>query len=379
MDFVAVDIGASNTRYLSTDRRVYFLANNMTFISNMDDVIDLAPIDDTPENNLDVSIWKEGESTDFPTRVLIGVLADRYGRVSQRPSQMLFKADQQISYVSCIMTAALSKLKNPDLRDKMNMFIALPPTEADVKKEQFAERLAGKYTVKFNRIGKEGTTVQFEINKVACYPESRMALIQYLNDPVYAEERRKKYAGCTILSLDIGASTTDLVMFKNGNQYYDKASRTFKTGMNSARSKVAKGVLKLTGLDIPTDSIEQCMVEGRVRRGNTYELITDVLNEAKADVATDIITRLDEYFNDIRIPLTDVNYIIVSGGGSMASSYIDENGQVVKTSEPMSVHITNALNKICPGVGVEFFGDEPRLANIKGLGLAALVKGGEID
>lgn len=379
MDFVAVDIGASNTRYLSIDRHVNFLANNITFIPDMNAVIDLAHLDDVVENNLDVSIWKDGESKDFPARVLIGVLASRYSNGSQRPSQLKSKAEQRINYVSCVMTVALSKLKDSSIGDKVNMFVALPPTEVLNKKGDIAERLIGKYTVRFNRIGKEGTTVTFEINKVACYPESRMALIQYLNDPTHVEERRVKYAGCNIMSLDIGASTTDIVVFKDGNKYYDKASRTFKIGMNAARDRVADDVMNLLEMHIPTDSVEQCMIEGRVKSGNKYKDVGDILNNAKAAVANELVNEMDLYFNKAGIPLTDINYIIVSGGGSMESSYIDANGSVVKTSDPMSVHITNALSSVCPDVDVEYFGDEPRLANIKGLGLAAIVKGGEID
>ena len=43
----------------------------------------------------------------------------------------------------------------------------------------------------------------------------------------------------------------------------------------------------------------------------------------------------------------------------------------------MSEYITKALKGICDGVEVVFFGDEPRTANIRGLGMYAAVCDGE--
>ena len=57
----------------------------------------------------------------------------------------------------------------------------------------------------------------------------------------------------------------------------------------------------------------------------------------------------------------------------MQSEYVNEQGETVKTSEPMSYYITQALTKICSGVEVEPYGESPRLANIKGLFIRAKV------
>jgi hypothetical protein len=68
-----------------------------------------------------------------------------------------------------------------------------------------------------------------------------------------------------------------------------------------------------------------------------------------------------------------VNSIIVSGGGSVASQYIDENGEAVITSAPMSEYVTEELQKWSPRTAVIEYGDEARFANIKGLFIRAML------
>lgn len=57
----------------------------------------------------------------------------------------------------------------------------------------------------------------------------------------------------------------------------------------------------------------------------------------------------------------------------MRSQFIDENGQIVETSKPMSHYITESLRNVCKEVEVEPYGEDSRLANIKGLFIRAKV------
>ncbi len=53
------------------------------------------------------------------------------------------------------------------------------------------------------------------------------------------------------------------------------------------------------------------------------------------------------------------------------SEYTDDDGNVIVTSDPMSNYITDELNKVCKGVEVEHYSDNPRFANISGLFIRA--------
>lgn len=376
MDFVAVDLGASSTRYTNIEGKVHYIPNNAVFIKDMGQNLYNESYDEVPENNLDVSIWKDGESKFFPMRVLVGPMADRFGVNMQRPSQMKKKVEQPINYMSAILSVALSKLRCQSMGDTINLFVALPPAEVAENKFDMRDNLVGKYTVTFNRIGTSGITLQFTINNVACYEESRLALMQYILDSNYPG-RISQFSNCSVLSIDIGASTTDLAIFKK-IQYINKTGRTLRIGGNLVRDEVTNKIRIRLGIELPADEVDNCISEGRVQRGTKVYPIEDIVSEGKEKVANQIISRLDTYFASLDMSLDQISYIIVSGGGSMASSYIDNDGKLHETSRPMSDYITDALQNTCDGVEVIYFGDEPRSANIKGLGIIAESLKGEI-
>ena len=68
-----------------------------------------------------------------------------------------------------------------------------------------------------------------------------------------------------------------------------------------------------------------------------------------------------------------IGNIVVSGGGSMESSYVDESGNVVKTSNPTAVYLVDYIHRICEEVNVVYYGKDSRLANITGLFIQASV------
>ena len=44
-----------------------------------------------------------------------------------------------------------------------------------------------------------------------------------------------------------------------------------------------------------------------------------------------------------------------------------KNGEIVKTSEPMSYYVAEELKNICKTISVIPYGDDSRMANIKGM------------
>lgn len=374
--FVAIDLGASSTRYVSTAGKVRFLDNNVVMIKDIDRQMDNEVLDSTPENNLDVVITKDGESEIFPIRAFLGNMASRLFSSQLRPSNLKNKVDQPINYVSALVAVALSKLYGEITSDDINLFVALPPSEVANHKDRFINQMKGKYTVKFNKIGASGTDITFNIAGVACYEESRMALMQFFFDPKHPENL-SKYGSCNMLSIDIGASTTDLVVFMDG-KYLNITGRTYKIGGNIVRDYVMRALSAEYAMELSTEDANKCLAEGRMPFGNSYKPIDDIIGRAKEEVARQIVSKMDPYFGSIGIPLTSMNYIVVSGGGSMGSSYIDADGKPKITSKPMSEYITTVLKDICDGIEVVQFDDEPRLANIRGLATTAMIKKGII-
>ena len=370
MSFVAVDLGASSTRYVSDPGKISVIPNNMVLL-DINTNVDLDPYDDKVENALEVTIVKEGDSEYFPVKALIGQMAERYSSNNERPSVLRNKHVQRINYISGIVAAALSRLEH-GIDEDVSLYVALPPIEARTAKAIVSENFTGRYTVKLPKY-RGGAEISVNVVDVSCFEESFMAVLSYFFDITgVPRASAKKYMTGNILSLDIGASTTDLAIVKNGT-YLDKSGQTYKTGGNIARDFLIDEIRGKYGFDLPSNDAEVTMSEGRIQLGNTYADVSDIVAAAKSNFANSVVNQMQGYFRQVDIPIQTIRAIIVSGGGSMQSQYIDDNGEEVETSKPMSYYITQALQAVCPGVDVEPYGESPRLANISGLFVRAKV------
>lgn len=375
MNFVGVDIGASGTRYTNDSGKFKTVPNNTVFLDSLDIDVGLKPYDDNIESALDVSIVKDGDSDYFPIHALVGAMADRYDGNIVRPSVGVNKHQQKITYLSAILSVALSKLENAGMGEDIWLYLALPPVELSTDKmlATIRNNFVGKYTVKFNKFGTNGTTVTFTISDVICYEESYMAAMSYIfdTDGTYREDAKPYFNG-NILSMDIGASTTDLAIIKNG-KYINKTGKTIKVGGNIAREYLKNYLIGELGSDIPDQEVDVCITEGRCKIGNSYIDISEEVDEAKHKVAQSIVQKMDGYFGTVDMSINNINVIVVSGGGSMHSQFISDTGETVITTKPMGYYITEALKGYCKGIEVVNYGDNPRIANIKGLYIAANV------
>ena len=373
MSFIGLDVGASSTRFVSENGKINILPNNMNILA-LDEEVDLVPYDgadevDSLRNALDVTIVKtSGESEYFPVRALIGSLADRYSANNVRPSVLQNKHKQQVNYISAITATAFNKMIY-GLTDDIHMYIALPPTEVKSAKEIVGEQFTGTFEVTFNKLNNKKVTLN--IVSVSCKEESFMALLAfYFEMHGSLREEAKQYARGNVLSLDIGASTTDLAVVKD-MRYLEKSGQTYKTGGNVARAMVANDIRESYGYD-PTDTeTETVMSEGRLPMGNSYVDMKESVDRAKKAFASQIVNNIQSYFRLVNIPIQSIRAIVVSGGGSMHSEYIEDNGETKVVSQPMSEFIMDELHKVCSTIDVVPFSKNPRQANVIGLFIIA--------
>lgn len=373
MSFVAVDLGASSSRHTSDVGQIIVTPNNMVYMAD-GAVCKIEPDANDLTSSLEVNIVKTaGEACEhFPTHALIGIMADRYTSLHERPSVNKRKFLQKINYVSAIVTAAINKVAY-DLPDDIDLYLAVPPIEINDARENFSKNLVGSYEVTFPKYN-GGTTVKFNVTSVQCYEESFMAVTSFFfNMNGVPKESNKKYLSGTVLSLDIGASTTDLAIIRNG-RYLDKSGQTYRTGGNEARDYLMNEVSARFDMELSIEDAEKSMAEGRLQQGNTYVDISDIVSAAKSALAKKLTLHMQTYFKRIGIDINTINAIVVSGGGSMQSKYINEAGEEVKTSEPMSWFVTQELLTWSHGTEVVPYGDDARFANVKGLFIRAKVE-----
>lgn len=379
MSLVAADLGASSTRYCSDSGIISVIPNNMVFMPTME-VTKIQSDTNDVESNLEVQIVKhEGNPTEtdldsrlqcFPTNVLVGIMAEKSKDVALRPDLNMHKHEQMINYVSAVIACAVSKVKY-GIDNNIELYIAVPPIELEKARVEFKRRLVGSYTVTFPKLN-GGTVVEFTISDVYCNAESLMACTSFFfNGNGSLREETKQYMMGTVLSMDIGASTTDLAIIRKG-QFLDKTGKTYKIGGNVARDNLADMITEKYAFDLPIPDLERTMAEGRLQLGNNYDNVSDMVEAVKTNLAKQLIQHMQTYFKQVNIPIQTINTIIVSGGGSMQSQYANENGEMVKTSEPMSYFVTQQLtNDYSKGTDVVAYGEEARFANIKGLFIRA--------
>lgn len=369
MSFVVIDAGASSTRFCSDNGAIMVLPNNMAIIQE-DTLVDLKPHSDDVEDALDILIKKDGDSDFYPVRALVGDMANRYSANNIRPSVMNNKHKQKVNYISIATAIAVNKLKT-GIDEDIDLYIALPPNEVKTAKEYVIEQLTGSYEVKLDKYSDE--PVKFNVRSVQCFEESYMAILAFFfNMNGTIREEGKAYATGNVLSLDIGASTSDLAIVQN-MKYLEKTGQTYKIGGNIVKDLIADFVREEYGYDIQDDVLDVALSEGRLPMGNKYVNIGVQLEKAKREFAGQVVAQMQNYFRKTSIALQSIRAIVVSGGGSMKSSYIDENNSTIVTSQPASYYITEALKEVCDGIDVVEFGDNPRLANTIGLYIRAQI------
>ena len=373
--FVAVDLGASSTRYVSNNGKIRIIPNNMEFL-DPSTVVDMELNDASIEHALEVVIEHTDGDIEFnkgvyPKKLLIGEMAQRYNSPNRRPNNMMAKNKQSINYYSGVVAVAMSKMYNPEENGPVDLYLAFPPIECEKDiKDEITKKFKGHYKVEFVKLGK---TVEFDIQSVNVYEESFMAVLSFFFD-ISGDIRptSKQWLQGNILSLDIGDSTTDFVLVQNG-KYINRSGQSFRIGGNYVVNRVITAVNREYGYQIPLEDARQIVATGRIQVGNDYADASAIVEKAKRDFAGQLRGHIEAYFGQMNIPLATIRAIVVSGGGSMSGQYVDEGGMTHTTTAPMSEFITDELVSVCSGVKVLPYGENPRMANTSGLFIRAMV------
>lgn len=377
MSFVAIDVGASSTRYVSDSGRINVLPNNMIFLPDGQRSV-IEPDKAQIENSLEFTIKKTAgaECEYFPVTALAGIMADRADGICTTPSVNAHKYNQKVNYISIVLAVAVSKLKY-ELEGDLDVYIAVPPIEIGGAREKFGATVPGTYEVTFPKF-EGGRTVNVNIRNLFCDEESKMAVFSFFFDMngVPNKEHLQFMSG-RVLSIDIGASTSDLAIV-DGGVYKDSSGQSYKTGGNVVRDRVMDAIAQEYAIDLSEADADRTITEGRLQMGNSYVPVGELVDNAKKSLADAIVKHMDTYFKKHQTSMQMMNAIIVSGGGSLQSQYID-NGDVVKTSEPMAYFVTERLSEQSPNTVVVNYGEDARFANVKGLYILAKLKSRATD
>lgn len=370
--FIVIDVGASENRCMCNFKNVGTVMRvpNHTVFLKEDEKVDLMVDPKEVQKSIDISVVKQESSDFFPLRALVGDTAIKYKPVQERPSGNTYKSSQKVNYSSVLTTCALALYDSVEDTHDIALYLAMPPAEAKIRKDYIKEQFKGTYKIKLNMQQKEMT---LNISDVEVYEESFLAMISFLfNENGTPTELSQKYQEGYLLSIDIGASTTDIVAIKDG-EYLEHTGKTIKTGGNVVRDTLIDEITIDRGTEISTEMAAIGVEQGRIRNGNSWMRVDEQLNKAKEAYAEDVVSDLDTYFRGKKIPLQNFRAICVSGGGAKESVYRDDNGNEIKTTEPMSYFITQKLRERNEYVEVEGYKGNSREANTRGLYIRAKI------
>lgn len=369
---ICTDQGASSTRFSVNNSKVYKNPNNFIEVDIESDIRN-TPYTQEFVDNMDLTISKEGESDFFPVRILGGTLAERYSSSSAKPSMLSSKSRQPVNYYSVISSVVNSILLSEDAEDckspvDVTCYMCLPPVEITGNNENedyVKSQLAGKYTVRLNKMDRE---IEFNIKEVNVYAESVLAVVAFLfNQDATQRTEMAKYNKGYILGFDLGASTADLVLIKD-RRFIEHSGYTCKLGGNIIDDLMRSEIRRKFGTEVSNDDIIEAVRTGRLAYGSSYKDVSAELQKCKKQYASMLFEKVETYFASNNIGLQSIKAVFMSGGGSMQSSYLDESGKEVVTSPSVGEYIDEMLKKVCDSVDMVLSPSvNPRECNIVGL------------
>lgn len=369
---ICTDQGASSTRFSVNNSKVYKNPNNFIEVDIESDIRN-TPYTQEFVDNMDLTISKDGESDFFPVRILGGTLAERYSSSSAKPSMLSSKSRQPVNYYSVISSVVNSILLSEDAEDckspvDVNCYMCLPPVEITGNNENedyVKSQLAGKYTVRLNKMDRE---IEFNIKEVNVYAESVLAVVAFLfNQDATQRTEMAKYNKGYILGFDLGASTADLVLIKD-RRFIEHSGYTCKLGGNIIDDLMRSEIRRKFGTEVSNDDIIEAVRTGRLAYGSSYKDVSAELQKCKKQYASMLFEKVETYFASNNIGLQSIKAVFMSGGGSMQSSYLDESGKEIITSPSVGEYIDEMLKKVCDSVDMVLSPSvNPRECNIVGL------------
>lgn len=165
--------------------------------------------------------------------------------------------------------------------------------------------------------------IPIKITKTIVLPEGYCAYIGTVYDVGHVYRPDYKFlTEEVILILDIGAGTTDCVLIKN-NKLVQNSKNSISLGGNNVFQLVKKKIL-VSGIDVDDETVREGVIKGFIKDGAKKVSIIDEVNQAKAEVARQIVSGIIGYFEGSDINVRNIGYILVCGGGSMVDSECEE-------------------------------------------------------
>lgn len=308
-----------------------------------------------------------------------GDLCDKeFARSSSRPTAL----EKKYSNIYTPLSFSLAVLKATeiiakawgvtDLRDldiTWTVVALLPPSDVEIGKDLVPEVLKSVGVVEYLL---PKLTLNIKVANVHVHPEGFCAFVgAVFESGMSVRQGYENLLTETVLVMDIGAGTTDLMLVSKG-RVIDNSKNTIATGGNQVLQLVKKHLRDVLSLDLPESLISEGLKTGIVKDGTQEVNIVSVVETAERQVADRLVVATKDYFEEIQFPLRTISALLACGGGSMSRS----------SAVPLSDMLVDFLKHLAPNIAlvpspkvVDEFGNgvfiSPRELNINGASILA--------
>lgn len=352
---LVIDFGNSETRgavmFGKEPPKNKFIEKGFTLSNRFAEIPhDYTPSTDyTEESSTILDIKATVNSVPFVGRFANGELQQKEFAVAPlRPSATEKKhasSTTALSYALAMLYAHKEIAKATGIEDveavdvTWSVVILLPPGDIDAGKNKIVEMVKSIKTIKFDM---PEVTLNISMSNVSVLPEGFCAYIATVFDRgnVLRPEMKDLLKEVTLV-FDVGAGTTDIMVFKD-NKHISSSMHTIDRGGNNVTQLVKKAIRKNhNGLRVTDSDLFDGVLSGFIKDGSKTVSIIEYVDEAKQEIARYLIEDVKSYLEETEIPLRSISKILVCGGGSITT----DSG-----SKPLSLSIIEYLKRLSPYV-----------------------------
>lgn len=384
---ILVDIGNSETRYYALEKQ-----DDMTY----EDILkapmhkesnvfaNLIPTYKIPEDYINEKtyilkdeglIWANGE-----------IVSQEFAEQGIKPTALKSKASNKNTYLTLKMIMgkvllSLAEDKGVSIKDldvTFDMMILLPPVDGEETVDTLKETISTINTIQI--VAPKEVEINIKLGEISTLPEGYTAFLKSMYD-IYQDEDDEYYLevrddevedGITyedllqskgdLLLIDIGAGTTDVMLFSDGGRLKQRSKYTFSKGGNTVGAIFKQNIKKKLGINVADEDTTLLLQDCVLKEGfKVKHYVEDCLNKAKQNYANELTHELQAYLESMSMEMRLLKGVLVTGGGSMPT-YRD--GELV--SEAMGTFLADYIKEFSPNCLV-IRPENPRYLNIEGL------------
>lgn len=225
---------------------------------------------------------------------------------------------------------------------KWNLVMLLPPEDIETGAKELAEMARSIKKIKFlmPKIEKD-----IEIQSVKIFPEGFAAYIAVVFEEV--GKVREGYAdliedGNRTLIVDIGGGTTDYSL-ADGASIIASTRFTREIGGNNVHQRMRK-LMRDKGYTLSDSAARAGCEKGFVKIGAQKVECIEEIQQAKKEVARQLVDSVQEFFENTMLAIQSINNILIVGGGAEESN--------VDGIKPISNYIMEFMQRLSKNIGL---------------------------